>query len=91
MTQRFQAWYRERSLREQRLLLLMFALLAVTLLWLGIYLPVQDALSVQRRTNVLLVATGVVGLGTGVLGALFTNWSGSPKRSTPEVILLKGT
>jgi len=35
----------------------------------------QDALSVQRRTNVLLVTTGVVAVGTAVVGAVFTDWS----------------
>jgi general secretion pathway protein M len=44
-------WWRARSLREQRLLLVMLALLAVTLLWLGIYRPVQDALSRTRARH----------------------------------------
>ena len=35
----------------------------------------QDGLSRQHRTNALLVATGVVGVATAVVGAFFTRWS----------------
>ena len=49
MKAQFLAWWRARTLREQRLLLVMLALLAVTILWLGIYRPVQDALSAARE------------------------------------------
>ena len=35
----------------------------------------QDALSAQRRTNVLLISTGVVAVGTAVVGAVFTDWT----------------
>lgn len=45
------AWWRERSLREQRLLLVMLALLAVTVLWLGVYRPMQNALSAARERH----------------------------------------
>ncbi|MCU0681355.1 MAG: hypothetical protein MUF34_03695 [Polyangiaceae bacterium] len=38
----------------------------------------QDGLSRQRRTNVLLAATGGVGLATAVVGLFFTRWGGSP-------------
>jgi general secretion pathway protein M len=41
----FKTWWRGRTLREQRLLLAMTALLAVVLLWLLIVRPVGDALS----------------------------------------------
>lgn len=44
-------WWRARSLREQRLLLVMIALLTVTMLWLGIYRPVQNALSDARARH----------------------------------------
>ncbi|MCS6898341.1 MAG: hypothetical protein RMJ98_00970 [Myxococcales bacterium] len=37
----------------------------------------QEGLSKERRTNVLLVVTGGVGVATGVV-ALFTNWKASP-------------
>ncbi|HEU4533531.1 MAG TPA: hypothetical protein VFS00_05410 [Polyangiaceae bacterium] len=37
----------------------------------------QDGLSRQRRTNVLLAATGGVGLATAVVGLFFTRWGGS--------------
>ena len=50
-------WWRERSLREQRLLLVMSALLAITILWLGIYRPVQAALSSARERHQLSVVT----------------------------------
>ena len=41
-------WWRTRTLREQRLLLAMFGLLAVVLLWLLIVRPLGDALSRAR-------------------------------------------
>jgi general secretion pathway protein M len=47
----FLDWWRVRSVREQRLLLVMFALLAVTILWLGIYRPMLDALSGARERH----------------------------------------
>lgn len=51
MIERLQAWFRARSLREQRLLLVMFALLALTIVWGGIILPVTDALSSARTRH----------------------------------------
>lgn len=51
MKAQFLDWWRARSLREQRLLLVMFALLAVTILWLGIYRPLQGALSAARERH----------------------------------------
>jgi len=51
MKAQFLTWWRERSLREQRMLLVMFALLAVTILWLGIYRPVQNRLSAAREQH----------------------------------------
>jgi len=44
-------WWRGRSLREQRLLLAMTALLAVTILWLGIYRPVADWRAAARERH----------------------------------------
>ncbi len=41
----------------------------------------QDGLARQTRTNVLLGVTAGVAVGTGVIGALFTDWSGKPKGS----------
>jgi general secretion pathway protein M len=46
-----QTWFRSRSLREQRLLLVMLALLALTIVWVGIILPVTDALSTARTRH----------------------------------------
>ncbi len=44
----------------------------------------QDALSSQRRTNTLLAVTGIAAVGTAVLGAYFTDWSGSAKSNEEE-------
>jgi general secretion pathway protein M len=44
-------WWRDRSVREQRMLLVMVALLAVTILWLGIYRPLQLGLSNARERH----------------------------------------
>lgn len=51
MKAEFLDWWRGRSVREQRLLLVMFALLAVTVLWLGIYRPMEAALSNARERH----------------------------------------
>lgn len=51
MKTQFLDWWRGRSLREQRLLLVMGALLAVTILWLGIYRPIQNGLSAARERH----------------------------------------
>lgn len=51
MKAQFLDWWRGRSLREQRLLLVMFALLAATFLWLGVYRPVGHALSSARARH----------------------------------------
>lgn len=45
-------WFNARSLRERRLLLVMAALAAVTILWAGIVRPVGDALSSARERQV---------------------------------------
>jgi general secretion pathway protein M len=45
------AWFTGRSLREQRLLLVMLALLVLTLLWYGIVRPVGDGLSSARARH----------------------------------------
>ena len=44
MTDALMLWWRERSLREQRLLLVMFALLVMVLGWLLVIRPLGDAL-----------------------------------------------
>lgn len=53
------AWFGGRSLRERRLLLVMVALLALTLIWYGIIRPVGDALSSARERH----ADAVIRLG----------------------------
>lgn len=42
-------WFAARSLREKRLLLVMAALLALTIIWAGIIRPVGDGLSSARE------------------------------------------
>ncbi len=51
MIDQLQTWFRSRSLREQRLLLVMSALLALTIVWAGIILPLTDALSSARTRH----------------------------------------
>ena len=57
MRQTFERWWGLRTLREQRLLLVMFALLAVTIVWLGIIRPVGDGLSGARARHGRAVVT----------------------------------
>lgn len=45
-------WFRGRTVREQRLLLVMVALLAITLLFAGIIRPVRDGLESTRQRHV---------------------------------------
>lgn len=52
-------WFTERSLREKRLLVVMVALLALTLVWFAIIRPLGDALSSERQRH----ADAVVRLG----------------------------
>lgn len=51
MTEAFKRWWPLRTLREQRLLLVMVALLAVVIVWLGIVRPVNDGLSDARERH----------------------------------------
>jgi general secretion pathway protein M len=44
-------WWRLRSLREQRLLLVMFALIGLVLVWLLVVRPLADALDSARRDH----------------------------------------
>ena len=45
----------------------------------------QLGLSKQRRTNVLLGVTGGLGLGTILVGAVFTDWRGAPARTSGKL------
>ena len=54
------AWFAGRALREQRLILVMLALLALTLVWLAVIRPLGDALSSERQRH----ADAVIRLGT---------------------------
>ena len=51
MIQHFRTWFDGRSLREKRLLLAMAALAVLTLLWVGIILPVTDSLSSAKERH----------------------------------------
>jgi len=51
MTTRLRLWWSGRSLREQRMLLVMAALLVVVIVWLGILRPVGDGLSRARERH----------------------------------------
>lgn len=52
-------WFEGRSLRERRLILVMLALLAVTIVWAGVVRPLDDALAAARTRH----ADAVVRLG----------------------------
>jgi general secretion pathway protein M len=56
MIERFRLWFAGRSLRERRMLLVMFALLVLTVIWAGIIRPVTDGLSSarERHTDALI-------------------------------------
>ena len=45
------AWYAARSLREQRMILVMLALGAITLVWAAVVIPVRDGLSSARSRH----------------------------------------
>jgi general secretion pathway protein M len=51
MSDRFRLWFAARSLREKRLLIVMVALAAVTLVWALIIRPVNDGLSNARERH----------------------------------------
>ena len=51
MTDRLRLWFAARSLREKRLLIVMVALAAVTLVWALIIRPVNDGLSNARERH----------------------------------------
>ncbi|MGN6375197.1 MAG: type II secretion system protein M [Sphingomonas sp.] len=41
-------WFNGRSVRERRMLLAMVAMIVLTLIWFGIFLPISDGLSSSR-------------------------------------------
>lgn len=51
MIERFKLWFDTRSLRERRLLLVMAALFALTLVWAAIIRPASDGLSSARERH----------------------------------------
>ncbi|WEK01613.1 MAG: type II secretion system protein GspM [Candidatus Sphingomonas phytovorans] len=51
MIERLRLWFTGRSLREQRMLLVMVALAALTFVWAGIIWPVTDGLSSARERH----------------------------------------
>lgn len=50
-------WFRSRSLRERRLILVMLALMAVTILWAGVVRPVRDGLESTRERHARAAAS----------------------------------
>lgn len=51
MTAELQQWWRLRTMREQRLILVMVALVALTILWFGILRPLDDRLADARQRH----------------------------------------
>lgn len=51
MTERFKIWFAGRSVREQRMLMVMVALLVLTLFWVAIIRPMTDGLSSARERH----------------------------------------
>lgn len=51
MTEGFRRWWSERSLREQRLLLVMFALIGLVAFWLLAVQPLSDRLEEAQRRH----------------------------------------
>lgn len=79
MIDTLRTWWMGRSAREQRMLLVMFALLAVTILWLGIYRPVDGALSAARARHAdAVVRLGEVRAQAAAIGALGRTASAAP-------------
>lgn len=64
MRTRSLSWWRGRTTREQRLLLVMAALLAATVLWFGIIRPLDDALADARARHARAVTAEAEARGT---------------------------
>lgn len=87
MNETVMAWWKGRSLREQRLLLVMLALLGVTILWLGIYRPVDAALSAARARHAdAAVRLGEVRAQATTLGALAKSFVAPPAGPLVELV-----
>jgi general secretion pathway protein M len=53
------AWFDGRTLRERRMLLAMLAMIALTVIWFGVFLPISDGLSSSRtRLNDAVIRLG---------------------------------
>jgi general secretion pathway protein M len=53
------AWFDGRTLRERRMLLAMAAMIVLTVIWFGIFLPISDGLSSSRtRLNDAVIRLG---------------------------------
>jgi len=52
-------WFNGRSLRERRMLLVMAAMIVLTAIWFGVFLPISDGLSSSRaRLNDAVIRLG---------------------------------
>ena len=70
MKSALESWWRLRSEREQRLLLVMFVLLALVLVWLLVVRPLDDALdSAKRRHDEAVTALAEARARAGPAGA----------------------
>lgn len=77
------AWFTSRSLREQRLIAVMIALLAATSLWGGVIRPVRDGLASSRARYDDAVAR--LGATRGAVAAIKAIQRGRPR--TPDAPL----
>lgn len=81
------AWYAGRSLREKRLILVMLALLALTIVWAGIIRPVRDGLeSTRERHMAATVRLGEVQRQVAAVKALQRRRLRAPEGSIADAI-----
>jgi general secretion pathway protein M len=67
-------WFNGRTLRERRMLLVMMAMIVLTVIWFGIFLPVSDGLSSSRtRLNDAVVRLSDTEAAVDALAALQRN------------------
>jgi general secretion pathway protein M len=89
MIDRFQDYWAGRSQREQRLLAVMFVLLAVVILWFGIIAPLENARADARAR--LAQATSVAGRIAARAGALHLATRATPPPLGSSLIVAVGS
>ncbi|WEK43437.1 MAG: type II secretion system protein GspM [Candidatus Sphingomonas colombiensis] len=66
-----QTWYASRSLRERRLILIMLALFAITIVWAGVIRPVREGLvSTRARYDAAVIRLGETQAMVGAIHAI---------------------